>query len=539
MTTLCPITGDKSQITQTADKVAVEHPDFGRFVLDVDVLTLLSNSPDTKASLAKWISESHKLDFSLPRITSEHIRFMQRIRDLQDVIAEWNSVRLSIQSGSEQELWKRLKLEWTYNSNHIEGNTLTYHETELLLIYDRTAGGHPMRDYEEMKAHSVAIEHVLSLASQEQALAAIDVRDINRIILKEPFWMTTETPDGYSTRKRIIPGAYKTQPNHIRTSTGELHRFAEPEDTPALMEGWIDNFRTTFNGMPYALPLFLAESHWKFLHIHPFDDGNGRTARILLNYALLRHDLLPLVIKTEERDRYIGGLQNADTGRMLPLSEFILDNLIWSLNLGLRAARGESIWESEDIGKEVEVFIRARRSQPASETDLETVDSVVLVHVQPTLAKLQDTLVRLSELFHTYHSITFLKIGSNEVSMTHLFAPKNWQSIKEERLAKPGFYLSDDRLLELGANFDFHSYVGKGEEKGNFSLSISLTWRLGKTSFSVEAKVDKQNALGSLLHNIPYSMTHENSAEIDDIVRDICSAAMKYIEECTQEVGKS
>ena len=186
----------------------------------------------------------------------------------------------------DERLWRKLRLEWNYNSNHIEGNSLTYHETELLLIHGRTAGGHPMRDYEEMKAHDVAIDHTRSLASAEQVIGERDIRDLNKILLKEPFWQSAETPDGQPTRKQIVPGRYKRQPNHVRTTTGELHRFAEPGETPALMEKWTREFRRDLERRACPLPLFLAESHWNFLRIHPFDDGNGRTARLLANYVL-------------------------------------------------------------------------------------------------------------------------------------------------------------------------------------------------------------------------------------------------------------
>ena len=138
------------------------------------------------------------------------------------------------------------------------------------------------------------------------------MRDLNKILLKEPFYQHAETADGQHTRKRIVPGQYKTQPNHVRTATGELHRFAEPEETPALMETWTRDFRRDLSRSAYPLPLFLAESHWSFVRIHPFDDGNGRTARLITNYVLLRQNLPPMVIKSDHRDRYIGALQHAD-----------------------------------------------------------------------------------------------------------------------------------------------------------------------------------------------------------------------------------
>ena len=295
--------------------------------------------------MARWFQETCSLALEIPDLTVEHVDLFGRLAGLEARVAEWHELRRAIKPEDEERLWRKLRLEWNYNSNHIEGNTLTYHETELLLLYDRVAGGHPMRDYEEMKAHNVAVDHARQIANSEQALGEGDVRDLNKILLKEPFYQNAETPDGQPTRKRIVPGQYKTQPNHVRTATGELHRFAEPEETPALMEGWTRDFRRDLSRSAYPLPLFLAESHWSFVRIHPFDDGNGRTARLITNYVLLRQNLPPMVIKSDHRDHYIGALQHADLGQVLPLARFMLENVLWSLDVAIRIARGESVQE--------------------------------------------------------------------------------------------------------------------------------------------------------------------------------------------------
>ena len=305
-------------MSEAADRLTVEHPKLGRYVLDTTASSLLEADAGARQRVARWIVESRSLGLELPSLTVEHVHLFQRLADLEEAISEWHELRPGMEGADEERLWMKLRLEWNYNSNHIEGNTLTYHETELLLIHGRTAGGHPMRDYEEMKAHDVAIDHARSLAGAEQVIGEGDIRDLNQILLKEPFWQSAETPDGQPTRKRIVPGQYKRQPNHVRTATGELHRFAEPEETPPLMEEWTRDFRRDLERTAYPLPLLLAESHWAFLRIHPFDDGNGRTARLLANYALLRKDLPPIVIKSEDRDRYFGSLQNADLGFTCP-----------------------------------------------------------------------------------------------------------------------------------------------------------------------------------------------------------------------------
>ena len=338
------------QITESSDHVIVVHPKLGRYVLGTDALPALAADAEARARMARWIEEACSLSIHVPDLTAEHVNLFARFASLDERVSEWHQLRQAMKPEDEERLWRKLRLEWNYNSNHIEGNTLTYHETELLLLYGRAEGGHPLRDYEEMKAHNVAIDHARQIATSEQELGERDVRDLNNILLKEPFYQSAETPDGQPTRKRIVPGQYKTQPNHVRTVTGELHRFAEPEETPALMEIWTRDFRRDMARSDCPLPLFLAESHWRFVHIHPFDDGNGRTARLIANYVLLRKNLPPMVIKSDHRDRYVGALQNADLGRVLPLARFMLENTLWSLATAIRAARGESIEGPADPG---------------------------------------------------------------------------------------------------------------------------------------------------------------------------------------------
>ena len=253
----------------------------------LDALFALEADAGVKERMARWIAESRSLGIDIPNLTDDHVRLFERLVGLEASIAEWHERREGMKSADDERLWRKLRLEWNYNSNHIEGNTLTYHETELLLIHGRTAGGHPMRDYEEMKAHDVAIDYTRSLASEEQVIGESDIRQLNKIILKEPFLKYAETPDGQPTQKRIVPDQYKTQPNHVRTATGELHRFAEPEETPPLMEEWTRDFRRDLERSAYPLPLFLAESHWSF---YPYPsirrrEWAHRTAACQLRFA--------------------------------------------------------------------------------------------------------------------------------------------------------------------------------------------------------------------------------------------------------------
>lgn len=257
--------------------------------------------------------------------------------ELRALAAQWAAVQ-PLPKDHELRLWQRLRIEWNYNSNHIEGNTLTYGETLLLLIHGRTRGEHLLREYEEMRGHDVAIEWVRSMAPDARPLAEGDVCDLNRIVLKEGFWRVAQTPEGEPTRKWIEPGQYKTQPNHVLTATGEVFQFASPQETPAHMAQFVRWLNEGVQARSVPLLHFLAQLHHEFIRIHPFDDGNGRVVRLLLNFVLMRVGLLPLVIKSQDRSRYLAVIAQADAGDLEPLGEFLAAALDWSLRLGLMAA---------------------------------------------------------------------------------------------------------------------------------------------------------------------------------------------------------
>ena len=88
-----------------------------------------------------------------------------------------------------ERLQKKLRLEFNYNSNHIEGNTLTYGETELLLIFEKTNGNHEIREYEEMQSHDAAFKLIKEWAGEKgRPLSEADIKNINKLILVKPFW---------------------------------------------------------------------------------------------------------------------------------------------------------------------------------------------------------------------------------------------------------------------------------------------------------------------------------------------------------------
>ncbi len=385
---------------------------------------------------------------------------------------EWLALQ-PLSAENDARLWKKLRLEWNYHSNHIEGNTLTYGETELLLLHDRTTGNHSHREYLEMKAHDVAIEHVRKMAAEPARLITeADVRDLNQILLKESFWKAAETPDGQPTRKEIIPGEYKSSPNNVRLPNGDIFFFASVEDTPPRMAALMDWLRQELES-PTLHPVALAAKlHHDFVLIHPFGDGNGRVARLLVNYVLMRHGYLPLIVRTEDKANYLTALQLADAGELSTLIGYFHTLTEQALNLGIKAAKGESIEEPSDVEKEVSIFVRNQEEHPdkvvprSSQVVLELCELGLKNLVESVAAKIE----KLSPLFATSEMKIQPKYAGSERS----------PGASLEQMAK-----AIDKQQDYNLRLRYRGYKGSAREP--FSIDIHFRILFEEFRYSVHA----------------------------------------------------
>ena len=190
---------------------------------------------------------------------------------------------------TEQELkiMQKFRLDWNYHSNHLEGNSLTFGETKNLILHGITAQGKPLKDHFEITGHNEALNWVIDLVKEERPLTENFIRELHTLLLKEPYYVDAITTEGLPTKKKIEIGKYKTTPNHVKTNTGEIFRFAEPEETPAKMHDLLEWYKAKKSEADVNPIILAAEFHYKFIIIHPFDDGNGRMARILMNFLYL------------------------------------------------------------------------------------------------------------------------------------------------------------------------------------------------------------------------------------------------------------
>jgi Fic family protein len=179
-------------------------------------------------------------------------------------------------------------IELTYTSNAIESNTLSPVETTLVIEEEITISGKPLKDHLEALDHYDAIRYVRELARQTTPVTESDVRNLHSLVMQR------SGPE--------IAGRYADLPRYVGTETGR-HAFPSPAEIPSLMgdlAAWLGTASDT------ADTAFTA--HRRFVDIHPFNNGNGRTARLLMNLILIRGGYPPITVRPEDRLDYIRSL---------------------------------------------------------------------------------------------------------------------------------------------------------------------------------------------------------------------------------------
>lgn len=260
---------------------------------------------------------------------------------------------------------------------------------------------------------------ILEIVKDDRPLTENFIRELHKLILKEPYEVDAITADGQPTKKKISVGDYKKQPNHVKTQTGEIFRFASPEETPAKMANLIEWYRKEAEKEEVNPILLAAQFHYRYIRIHPFDDGNGRTARILMNFILLKFGYPPIIIRTEDKTNYFAVLQQADVDRITPFVEYIAENLVTSLKLMIKGAKGESIEDPDDIDKEI-ALLEQRMKGIGEDVHLQKTEESILTVYNNSLTPLFKYFIEKNQLLSKFYLDTqcFLSFDGTGTSIT-------------------------------------------------------------------------------------------------------------------------
>lgn len=200
---------------------------------------------------------------------------------------------------------KDFELTFTHNSTAIEGNTLTLMETKVVLEDGITIGGKELREIYEVINHKKAYGYVKECIAKKKPLDENIVKDLHAIL----------------TENIIVSGIYRKEEVRI-SGVG----FTPPAGNEMYMQ--IKNFYEDLKIKENELnPIELAAwTHAEFVRIHPYIDGNGRTARLIMNYQLLMHEYLPVSVAKENRIDYYNALeQYAVNGDLSPFADFVAE----------------------------------------------------------------------------------------------------------------------------------------------------------------------------------------------------------------------
>lgn len=228
-------------------------------------------------------------------------------------------------------LWETIKhkllMNWTYHSNAIEGNTLSQSETFFFLQEGLTVKGKPFKDFLDIQNHSEALDFLGDFLKQEERdLTVYLIKEMNALLLKGQSYTPSLNQFNNQTRKKLNGGEFKTLANHVLQLDGTIHKYVEPEQVAPQMDflvDWINNNTSKIHPV-----LISAIAHYNMVRIHPFNDGNGRGARILMNLILMKQSYYPVIIKIEERREYIDALSMADKGNLKEFILFICNSII-------------------------------------------------------------------------------------------------------------------------------------------------------------------------------------------------------------------
>lgn len=209
-------------------------------------------------------------------------------------------------------------IEWTYNSNAIEGNTLSLQETELVINRGITIGGKSLQEHFEAINHVEAIKLIKDFIDKREDLSEVFILRVHEAILKN----IDDLEAGKYRRHNVrIMGAIHLPPNAVKVKK--------------LMNEMVAWYHE--NNHILSIPELAALMHYKLVNIHPFMDGNGRTARLLMNFILIRNGYPPAVILNVDRKRYYRVLKDADAGELEEFLNFVGKAIERSLIIYLNA----------------------------------------------------------------------------------------------------------------------------------------------------------------------------------------------------------
>jgi Fic family protein len=426
--------------------------------------------------------------------------------EIERLYNEWQRLQ-PLKDEDQKRLNQKFMLEFNYNSNHLEGNTLTYGQTQMLLLFGKVVDAANMKDLEDMKASNVALKMIQDQAVSKDPLTETFIRQLHQTLLRKNYTVYRELAGGDKTSYTIHVGQYKTRPNSVITSTGEQFDYASPQETPALMTDLVNWYNEEEQKRELTIVELCALFHYRYIRIHPFEDGNGRIARLLVNYILSRHKYPMIVVQSSDKDNYLNALNLCDTNvglvpsdaahalieKISPFVSYIEHCMEKALTISIKAAKGESIEQEDDFLKELKVLEREKKQE------LEAEKSKLRFSGEKVWDILEFFYYPLTECFENVIKTTNSIFRFTSISYYNLLS-KTKESRGGIHINEVMRGINDPKILEFvnkAQSIWFYGLMSDPMQPKNLNLEINKTFHI--TFFEDHYFVD-----GILNKNFPY-----------------------------------
>jgi len=436
-----------------------------------------------------------------------------------------------------QKINYKFRLDWNYYSNRMEGNTLTIDETKSVMLEIIDIRNKPLKDVMEIKGHDEAIKAILKMGKGELNISESRIKELHSTIMYE---------DVHAEREKI--GKWKTQANLVTNYKDEDFYFTDPLDVADKMHelvNWInaekEMIRLSKNNALHPVELAF-EFHLRYITIHPFYDGNGRTCRILTNLILISYGYPPVYIKDTDKTlyyRYLADVQAYGAGKSL-FFDMMADYLLRSLNIVLDAIEGKDIDEPDDLDKKIQLLERELNTiNPNDEVKVRYSKEAFLDNYSAWISKLVAYTVPVIQKFNNFFSGTNHRVYIAQTSVNISFVNDPIHEVIQKLTSA-----IDGNLERIGHLYQelyiqaFYSALIKG---GLRSFDCYYNIQIKFTEIKYEVFVDDFDETTESKKSIRVfeKLLHQslNDKEMNDVTQLLGNAIFKNIDFYTKKIG--
>jgi fido (protein-threonine AMPylation protein) len=351
----------------------------------------------------------------------------------------------------------------------------------------------------------------------ERTLSEYFIKTLHKTLIREDYTVRKEQKDGSIVSYTVHAGQYKTRPNSVRTVTGELFEYASPEETPALMNDLVEWYNETSSKGTLSAIELASLFHYRYIRIHPFEDGNGRIARLLVNYILLQKGYPMIIIRSDEKENYLSALNRCDTvvglipsdgakaeiDQIQPFVECMEKCMERALIMRIKAAKGENIDEEDDWKKKLKILSKKVQSSPSKTNEL--VNKALKENLFVLNDKIIESLTPFKDMFFKIEVCGIKRVGAFDYGAIlggYDFTTEWFKEKLDDNFADD---VDAEIIIQISENlreYDMRISVGYRFYERNYEISISLGVGNVKTESLKYNQTLSQNQIDSFVNFI-------------------------------------